>query len=183
LEGEMKKELIGVVGTWLLLTLIYIVFSRVPPVEGSAPIPEPKTIPIKTQRVEAKEQPVIDLPPVKVNEFSYEDAQLLMKVAEAEAGNQGTDGMWLIMSVIINRVNSEDFPNTIHSVIYQEGQYSTVPLIGSTEPSTECHEALARIEMGNVQPEIVAFENGDSLDRYFSWAFKLGDHNFYTMQH
>ena len=119
---------------------------------------------------------------VQVNEFSYDDAQLLMKIAEAEAGNQGSDGMWLIMSVVLNRVKSEAFPDSISSVIYQRSQFYAQG-IGATELTPEVHEALARIEMGDVAPQIVAFEKSSSneLDKYFSKAFEYKDHTFYTL--
>lgn len=116
------------------------------------------------------------------NEFTYEEAQLLMGIAQAEAGNQGTDGMWLVMSVVLNRVENEDFPNSIRKVIYQDHQFYTKG-IGKTEISPECHEALARIERGDIAPEIVAFERTTSkkLDKYFSAAFEYRDHKFYTL--
>ena len=120
--------------------------------------------------------PVIELP--------IEDAQLLMQVAEAESGNQGEDGMWLVMSVVINRMEGDDFPETIEGVVYQEGQFATVKngAIDRVEISNECHMALARIEKGEVAKNIVAFENKGSsyLDRYFSSAFEYKDHRFYT---
>lgn len=121
---------------------------------------------------------------IKVNEFSYEDAQLLLKVAQAEGGNQGITGMKLIISVILNRVKSPSFPDSISSVVYQEGQFSTVKngAIDRVEISPECHMALAEIEMGDVTPEIIAFETKSSkeLDKYFWSAFQCGNHVFYT---
>ena len=119
---------------------------------------------------------------IKVNEFTYEDAQLLMGIATAEAGNQGADGMWLIMSVVLNRVENPEFPDNIHDVVYQKSQFYARG-IGKTEITPECHEALARIEMGEVAPEIVAFEKTTSktLDQYFCSAFEYRDHKFYTL--
>jgi N-acetylmuramoyl-L-alanine amidase len=116
-------------------------------------------------------------------EFSYEDAQLLMGIAQAEAGNQGADGMWLVMSVVINRVNSPEFPDSIKAVIYQESQFYAKG-IGKTEISPECHEALARIERGDVAPQIIAFEKttNRTLEKYFSSAFGYRDHQFYTLK-
>lgn len=120
------------------------------------------------------------------NEFSYADAQLLMKVAQAEGGNQGVTGMRLIISVILNRVKSDQFPDTIREVVYQKGQFSTVAngAIDRVEISPECHLALAEIEKGNVSPEIIAFEtkSSNSLDRYFWSAFECGNHVFYTLK-
>ena len=117
-------------------------------------------------------------------EITYDEAQLLLKVAEAEAGNQGSDGMWLIMSTVINRVNSGDFPDNIHDVIYQKNQFYTVTngAIDRAEITPEAHEALARIEKGDIAKEIIAFENkkNDYLSRYFWEAFEYKDHRFYT---
>ena len=120
-------------------------------------------------------------------EFTYEEAQLLMKVAQAEAGNQGIDGMWLTLSVLVNRVNSDSFPDSVEGVVNQKYQFSTVSngAINRVEISPECHEALARIEMGQVAPMIVAFETTDShsLDKYFSSAFEYKGHRFFTLKH
>lgn len=122
----------------------------------------------------------------QVNEFTYEEAQLLMKVAAAEAQNQGCDGMWLVMSVILNRVNSPEFPDSLTEVVYQEHQFTTVTngAIDKVELDANTHLALARIEMGEVAPEIVAFETtrSVSLTKYFSEAFTYKDHNFYTLK-
>ena len=120
---------------------------------------------------------------VDCNEFTYEEARLLMGIAQAEAGNQGPDGMWLVMSVVLNRVNNPEFPDNIHDVIYAENQFYAEG-IGKTEISPECHEALARIERGDVAPQIIAFEKttNRTLEKYFSSAFGYRDHVFYTLK-
>lgn len=121
---------------------------------------------------------------LQVREFSYDEAQLLLKVAQAESGNQGEDGMWLTMSCIVNRAESDYFPDSISEVVYQEGQFATVEsgAINDVDISPECHLALARIEAGDVAEKIIAFENKRSsyLDKYFSRAFEFKDHRFYT---
>jgi N-acetylmuramoyl-L-alanine amidase len=120
---------------------------------------------------------------MNVNEFTYEEARMLLEIAQAEAGNQGADGMWLVMSVVYNRRDSEEFPDSIKEVIFQDSQFYTKGM-GATEISPECHEALARIEKGEVAPEIIAFEKSTSnrLDHFFSSAFGYRDHNFYTLK-
>ena len=119
-------------------------------------------------------------------ELTYDEAQLIMRVAQAESGNQGEHGMWLTMSVIINRVEKSDFPDTVDEVIYQKGQFSTVSngAINKVELSPECHMALAQIESGYVAPEIVAFETTSSneLEKWFTSAFEYRDHRFYTQK-
>jgi len=114
-------------------------------------------------------------------EVSYEDAQELMKIASAEALNQGPDGMRFVMSVVINRVNSPDYPNTIHDVIHQAHQFYTAGM-KAAEITPEVHQALSDLEMGNLVPEIVAFEKKEnsSLNAFFSEAFEYRSHTFYT---
>lgn len=115
---------------------------------------------------------------------SYEDAQLLLKTAQAEAGNQGITGQWLVMCVILNRVDSEEFPNTIEEVISQDGQFATYAngAIEKAEPTSDTHLALAYLESGERAKQIVAFEsvNDSSLEKYFWRAFSFRDHCFYT---
>jgi N-acetylmuramoyl-L-alanine amidase len=120
----------------------------------------------------------------QVIELTLEDARLLMRVAEAEAGDQGSDGMWLVMSVVINRVRSDTWPDTIREVIYQKSQFSSVGdgRIDKLEISAAAHEALATIETGDVAEEIIGFEvkTSEVLDKYFKRAFEFKDHRFYT---
>lgn len=117
-------------------------------------------------------------------EISYEDAQELMKIAWCEAGNQGIEGQRYVISVILNRVESEDFPGTIHECIWQPGQFATKGM-AKAQITAETHLALAEIEMGNVVPEIIAFERKENnfLDKYFDAAFTFKDHTFYTKKH
>lgn len=119
-----------------------------------------------------------------VIEVTQAEAMELMQIASAEALNQGIDGMRYVMSVVINRVNSPDYPNDIHSVIYQPHQFYTAGM-AKAEITPEVHMALALLEMGNLTPEIVAFETAqsDALDVYYSEAFTSGNHKFYTVKH
>lgn len=116
--------------------------------------------------------------------FSKEDTETLQRIAMAEAGNQGPDGMWMVMSVVLNRVESEDFPNTIKGVILQSHQFSSVTNKSyyKVEISDECIEAYQRICTGEICPEIIGFERKDShvLKKYFQEAFTFKDHTFFT---
>ena len=57
--------------------------------------------------------------------WSYEDLELLSKIIEAEAGMNWLDEYirMCVGEVLLNRVASKDFPDTIREVAYQEGQY------------------------------------------------------------
>ena len=125
-------------------------------------------------------------PDNSVIEIEYSDAQWLLKTAQAEAGNQGITGQWLVMCVILNRVDSEDFPDTVYEVISQPGQFSTYAsgAIDKAEPTSDTHYALAYLEQGNKAEQIIAFENSkyNSLEKYFWRAFTVRDHTFYTVK-
>ena len=116
--------------------------------------------------------------------YTDEEMDELCRIAQAEAGNQTEDGMFLVMSVVLNRVSSEDFPADIHSVIHQPGAFSAVRngSFDRAEPSEECMMALERIKSGDIAPEIIAFEakSSDVLDRYFLYVFTHKGHKFYT---
>lgn len=47
-------------------------------------------------------------------------------MVEAEACGEPYEGKLAVATVVINRVNSKNFPNTIHGVIYQKNQFSPV---------------------------------------------------------
>lgn len=118
-------------------------------------------------------------------QFSYQEAQLLMRVAQAEAGNQGVKGMALVMQVIVNSVNDPEYPNTVEGVVYQKGRFETVTTgkIYEVTLTPEVHQALAEIEKGTYRKEpILGFEtksNGRTLERYFTYLYTVGDHDFY----
>ena len=59
------------------------------------------------------------------SKFTYEDLEILSKIIEAEAGMNWLDEYirMCVGEVLMNRVASKDFPDTIREVAYQEGQY------------------------------------------------------------
>lgn len=59
------------------------------------------------------------------SKFTYEDLEVLSKIIEAEAGMNWLDEYirMCVGEVLMNRVASKDFPDTIREVAYQEGQY------------------------------------------------------------
>lgn len=54
------------------------------------------------------------------------DLELLSTIIYCEAGNQSYEGQLAVGSVILNRVASSSFPNSISGVIYESGQFSPV---------------------------------------------------------
>ena len=54
------------------------------------------------------------------------DQYLLGAIIQCEAGGESYDGKLAVGSVVINRVKSSYFPNSVSGVIYQSGQFSPV---------------------------------------------------------
>lgn len=58
--------------------------------------------------------------------MSEEDIELIALVTMAEAEGECEEGKRLVIDTILNRVDSEHFPNTVYEVIYQPCQFSSM---------------------------------------------------------
>ncbi len=82
-------------------------------------------------------------------EVSYEDARLLLCMSREEGGPT-LDGQLWSMRTILNRLCSNEFPNSVYDVISQDGQFE-VFLTGkyvNADVNANSHIALAMIEGG-----------------------------------
>ena len=124
---------------------------------------------------------------VSISEEQMEDEQfcdsleILATCVEAEAGNQDLKGKRLVADVILNRVESPRFPDTIEDVISQKYQFTTYwdgSMDAVTEPSEETFEAV-RMELygQRLDEEILFFTAGD-YNTYCAPAYRVGDHYF-----
>lgn len=60
-----------------------------------------------------------------VFKFSQKDFELLCEITYAEAGNQTLEQQIAAAATILNRVQSDQFPNSIQEVIHQRGQFAS----------------------------------------------------------
>lgn len=92
----------------------------------------------------------------RTNEYktiiSFTDMYLLSKIITAEAGSSWLSIEWKMMvgEVLLNRVNSPEFPNTIRDCLYQPGQYYGVgnDYFENLIPNEASVEAATRLLMG-----------------------------------
>lgn len=70
--------------------------------------------------------------PSGVDSTGYDDLYLLAAIIQLEAGHD-YDGCLAVANVILNRVNSGSYPNSIHGVIYQSGQFPGTGAGGTME--------------------------------------------------
>lgn len=111
------------------------------------------------------------------------DVELLAAIIKSEAGNQPRDGRLAVANVVLNRVYSAAFPNSVLEVLYQPGQFTPVTtgvfagyLAAGVEE--EFYE-LARLALAgeNVVPGALYFRTfgGDVPEN----GTIIGDHVFY----
>jgi len=63
---------------------------------------------------------------VEVDKSYTEEEKLLARLLESECYLSDVTDLYWVASVVVNRVNDSRFPNTLHGVIYQKGQFDGV---------------------------------------------------------
>ncbi|MBO5245870.1 MAG: cell wall hydrolase [Eubacterium sp.] len=111
---------------------------------------------------------------------SAEDLELLACIIQCEAEGEPYAGKLAVGSVVMNRVASSSFPNTVMGVIYQPGQFSPVASGRmaarlAAGANSECRQAAQEVLNGNITVPYLYFrvDNG-TIDGYV-----LGNHVFY----
>lgn len=127
--------------------------------------------------------------------LSQEDYEVLLKIVEAEAGGEDIKGKMLVAGVIMNRVESSQFPDTVKEVVFQrengvaqfspisDGRYEKVTVSEETKEAVErvlCGEditegALYFAARKHADPERMKWFD-DSLTLLFSY----GGHEFFS---
>lgn len=116
---------------------------------------------------------------VEEPEFTEEEIDLLALVTMAEAEGESEQGQRLVIDTILNRVDSEHFPDTVSDVIYQKGQFSSMW-------DGRVNDCYVMDEIRNlVLEEVESRTNGDVMffrtkkySKYGSPLFKVGAHYF-----
>lgn len=77
-------------------------------------------------------------------DWSAKESYLLARIAMAEAEGCNTQTKTLIIMCVLNRVQSDEFPDTIEEVIFQENQFSPIDngRWDRVEPNEDCWEAV-----------------------------------------
>lgn len=127
--------------------------------------------------------------------LSKEDREVLLRIVEAEAGNEDITGKMLVAGVVMNRVESGKFPDTVKEVVYQRedgvAQFSPVSN-GRLEKvcvSEETQEAVERVIYGeDITKGALYFasrkyadpEKMKWFDNSLTLLFTYGGHEFFS---
>ena len=114
--------------------------------------------------------------------MSADERRELAGIVQLEAGNQCAEGQQAVVEVVLNRVISPEFPDTVHDVLHQgedssRPQFSTIGNLALADPAAAQYDAIDAALYGpSILPEDVVFfsRNGEN-DRV--WG-KIQDHVF-----
>ncbi len=108
------------------------------------------------------------------------DAYLLGAIIQCESEGEPYAGKLAVGSVVLNRVKSSYFPNTISGVIYQSGQFSPVAsgrLAYRLQAgvNNECLQAAQEVLNGNITLNCLYFRRNNGIIQ----GTVIGNHVFY----
>ena len=81
-------------------------------------------------------------------ELTWEEQQLLAKVIWVEARGESAEGQQAVAEVVLNRLVSGEFGETVHSVIFAEGQFRSVAFLEDAEAWQAQYEAIEKALYG-----------------------------------
>ncbi len=147
--------------------------------EYEAKMDEQKAIEDAKRLEEIKKQEQEQLPPPIISN-DQNDISMLAALIECESGGEIYEGKLAVGSVVMNRVRSSYFPNSLVEVIYQSGQFSPVAsgrfaTVLSRGASEECVRAASEVLSGNITLNCLYFRRNTGTIQ----GTVIGNHVFY----
>ena len=158
-------------------------------------IPIEKQISTSSLAIEDKTS---DISVMTINEYNLQikygitedELELFERIIQAEAGGQGLKGKILVANVILNRVHSKKFPNSIKGVIMAPGQFSPVSngRIWTVRVDDETRKAVRKALDGEDYSQGALYFMARSasnpgnvtwFDRALTRLFRHGGHEFF----
>ena len=131
---------------------------------------EPET----TTRTEVKDISSVDY-------ITMDDAVLIAKLVLAEAEGEPEMGKRLVIDTVLNRLESEGFPNTVYDVVYQPYHYDPV-WDGRIDLFSELDDAFKLVvdEIHNRTNSEVLYFRTDKFHEFGTPMEQVGNHYFST---
>ena len=145
-------------------------------------IPEAKVEHV-TYIPEAKVELVVDIPKEEPKEkelgMSDKDVDLIALVTMAEAEGECEKGKRLVIDTILNRVDSERFPNSVSGVIYQKNQFSSMwnGRVDRCYVMDDIRELVIEELESRMNSDVIFFTAGQ-YGNYGTPMFSVGNHYF-----
>lgn len=171
----------GTMITALLLSVLMFLHSDIPMsdevvyasnVTVTRIIPEPAFVDVS---------PVVTIESLEEEEdiLSYEDISLIALVTMAEAEGECEEGKRLVIDTILNRVDSEHFPDNVYDVVYQRNQFSSIwnGRIDCCEVEDDICQLVKEELRSRTNTDVIFFTAGE-YSKYGVPMFQLGNHYF-----
>ena len=128
------------------------------------------------------------------NAYSDEEVYLAAQLIYHEAHNQSFNGKAAIAEIVLNRLNSSLFPDTVEGVIFQNGQFTSARSLRNIEPTDQELRIARSVLSGRLKvlndDDVLYFRNptitsGISAKLDKNWGkldyyTHIGDHAFYA---
>ena len=111
--------------------------------------------------------------------MSREDIELIALLTMAEAEGECEEGKRLVIDTVLNRVDSDEFPNTVKDVIYQKNQFTSM-WNGRVDKCYVMEEICQLVEEeleSRTNSEVVFFHAG-KYGKYGTPLFSVENHYF-----
>ncbi len=144
------------------------------------------------KRAEEARQRAVSAPAsaAAVVSMTQDDYRVLLRIVQAEAGICDRKGRILVANVILNRVRSDEFPDTVTEVVYQRAQFSPVSdgSIDTCEVTQETIDCVRRAINGEdysqgalyfMNRSGASFKNRTWFDSHLTYLFSHDRHEFF----
>jgi hypothetical protein len=133
----------------------------------------------ETPEVEVYEVEIEAIEETKVEEdvINEEDLRYMASIIYAEAGNQCEAGQRAVGIVVMNRVYSDLFADTVYDVIYQKGQFSPVT-DGNLNKALNLYDK-GELPQSCIDAAIYALED-NTLVCYNDNYYEMNDYYFFS---
>lgn len=111
--------------------------------------------------------------------LSKEEIELIALVTMAEAEGESEEGKRLVIDTVLNRVDSEYWPDTVSEVIYQPGQFTS--MWNGRVDRCYVSEDICRLvtdELNSRTNYDVVYFTAGAYGRYGKPMFQVGNHYF-----
>lgn len=173
------KQIEKIFKTYMCLIMIVLV-----PLGVSAALNDEKPIsPIEMEFKPAPKATVADIevvePEIDILPATDAEIDLLTLVTMAEAEGESVEGKRLVIDTILNRVDHSRFPNTIHDVVYQPSQFTSMwnGRIDRCYVRNDIRQLVIE-ELKNRTNRDVIFFRTDYYCPYGTPLFQVGNHYF-----
>ena len=154
---------------------------------------EIETIPDETIEEDVEEyvpeDDMDDSDDIDISDSEMSETEMLAIVIYQEVGGDAhcDDCRYRVADIVLNRVNSEDFPNTIYEVLTQEGQYGRLHWTGIqwADRASNTYEAAAVERAWKTAEDVLNGNHSELYGNGYIWqaGFEQGSDGFWCCGH